>query len=87
MSDTQIQTRLINFNVPSYLHNEFKTVCSMNRRSMTTALVDLIRDYIQKETLIISDNKNRLDSISNYTKQTEFDFNNNAKHYHSAPVT
>jgi len=54
---------------------------------MTTALVDLIRDYIQKETLIISDNKNRLDSISNYTKQTEIDFNNNAKHYHSAPVT
>mgnify|MGYP001170445358 CR=1 FL=1 len=64
------KTTLVNFNIPSYLHKEFKTVCSMNHHTMTTAFIEMIQDYVDNETKTIEERKNRVADFSGVEKKT-----------------
>ena len=67
------KTTLVNFNIPSYLHKEFKTICSMNHHTMTTAFIEMIQEYVDNETKTIEERKNRVADLSNYEKKTQKD--------------
>ena len=67
------KTTLVNFNIPSYLHKEFKTICSMNHHTMTTAFIEMIQEYVDKESKTIEERKNRVADLSDYEKKTKKD--------------
>ncbi len=67
------KTTLVNFNIPSYLHKQFKTICSMNHHTMTTAFIEMIQEYVDKESTTIEERKNRVADLSNYEKKTQKD--------------
>tara|TARA_B100001778_G_C18539803_1_gene607698 strand:+ start:325 stop:591 length:267 start_codon:yes stop_codon:yes gene_type:complete len=62
------KTTLVNFNIPSYLHKEFKTICSMNHHTMTTAFIEMIQEYVDKESKTIEERKNRVADLSDYER-------------------
>ena len=64
---------LVNFNIPNYLHKEFKTICSMNHHSMTTAFIEMIQEYVDNETKTIEERKNRVADLSGFEKKTRKD--------------
>ena len=62
------KTILVNFNIPNYLHKEFKTICSMNHHTMTTAFIEMIQEYVDKESKTIEERKNRVADLSDYER-------------------
>jgi polyhydroxyalkanoate synthesis regulator phasin len=45
----------------------------MNHHTMTTAFIEMIQEYVDKESTTIEERKNRVADLSNYEKKTQKD--------------
>ena len=64
----QVQTDLMNFRVPVEVRDDFRNVCKLNHKSMSSQLVNMMKSYIQNESENFHQSQSKLNEFRNTLK-------------------
>ena len=78
--------KLINFNVPKYLIQNFDTLVRFKRVSRTSMLVHLMENYLRSEQQKLKEDKHLNDLVTHLNQQNKSEIINEMREHYEPPM-